>query len=86
MKTIIYLNIIHHQINGVSYQLGWYYLKSIGNDDEYCSKDQMPFVLEEIFIEIPEFFHPGLSSTDAKVLVFVCKSNYKKWFKQWRFL
>jgi len=39
------------------HQLGGYYLKEVGNNDEQGSQNQMPFVFKQVFVEVSEFFH-----------------------------
>src|SRR5688500_19533574 len=69
MKTLVYLNIIDHQIDCIAHELRRYDLKGVRDDDKDSSKDQMPFVLEKVFIEVSEFFHPGSNSIAANVVV-----------------
>jgi hypothetical protein len=54
---LVNLNVIGHQINGKTNKLGGYNLEDVGDDNEYRSKNKMPFILEEIFIKVLEFFH-----------------------------
>lgn len=46
----------------------------------------MPFVLDEILVEIPEFFHLMRKFCHKIPRHAPCKSNYKKWFRGSLFL
>jgi hypothetical protein len=85
MKTLVYLNIVDDKVYCIPHELRRYDLKSVGDDDEDSSKDQMPFVFEEVFIEVPEFFHPGSILYATNVVVLPANQTIKNGYSSGHF-
>jgi hypothetical protein len=56
VKEKVNVNRLFNQIEGMTHDLGRNNAKKIGNDGEYDTQNQVPFVFQEIFIEVSEMF------------------------------
>jgi hypothetical protein len=57
LKSSVDIDVVDDEIDRITHQLTGDNLKCVGNDYEQRTENQVPFVFEEIFIEVPEFFH-----------------------------
>jgi hypothetical protein len=81
VERVVDLNIVDDLVNGMANKESGENLECVRDNYKDGSEDQVPFVFEEVLVEISEFFHFDESGRQ-KPAIAACKSNYKKWLKQ----
>ena len=51
-KRLVYPEVLYDMVDGETNELGRDDLKEVGDDNKYRSKDQVPFILREILVEV----------------------------------
>jgi hypothetical protein len=69
IEGAVCLNIINYKVNRVPDQWSWNNLKNVRDNSKEGSQNKMPFVLEQVFIQVFKFFHA------AKILQLGLKRN-----------